>query len=90
MMHENEVQTLIVDLDSLTTDQCKQVFANGHVRDLGEQRAYLESKFESERMTKVAQIEDGTGYVLKGANVIFKKGVSMNKNDLIAILGRLK
>jgi hypothetical protein len=90
VMKGEKVESINIGIDSLTADQCKQVFGHGHVRDDAGQRAFLESKFESERMTKVKSIEDGTGYVLSGSKVTFKKNVTMDKNDLIAILGRLK
>lgn len=86
----DEIDSILVDVDSLTNDQVKQVFGRGHVRSESEQRAYLESKLEKERMSKVAEIEDGAGYVLKGRTVVFKKGCQMSKDDLISILGRMK
>jgi hypothetical protein len=74
----------------MTTDQVKQVFCRGHIRDVAEQRAYLESKMESERLQAVYEVEDGAGYVLKGRTVLFKRGICLNKDDLIQILGRMK
>lgn len=37
-------ESLKVKVEALTTDQARQVFSRTHVRTLGEQRAYLESK----------------------------------------------
>jgi hypothetical protein len=90
VMHGGQPDTLLVPLDNLTTDQCKQVFCRGHIRDISEQRAYLESKMEADRMQKVYEVEDGAGYVLKGRTVVFKRGVALSKDDLIQILGRMK
>lgn len=90
VMHDGNPDTLQVGIDALTSDQVKQVFIRGRVRDLAEQRAYLESKLEETRMAKVTEIEDGAGYVLRGKQVLFKKGCAMTKDDLISILGRLK
>jgi len=90
VMRDGQPDTLKVALDDLTTDQVKQVFNRGRIRDLAAQRAYLEDKLERDRMSKVAEIEDGAGYVLKGKQVVFKKGCAMNKDDLIQILGRMK
>ena len=90
VMHDGQPDTLLVPLDNMTTDQVKQVFCRGHIRDVAEQRAYLESKMESERMQAVYEVEDGAGYVLKGRTVLFKRGICLNKDDLIQILGRMK
>jgi len=90
VMRDGEPDTLLVPLDNMTPDQVKQVFCRGHIRDIAEQRAYLESKHESDRMQKVYEVEDGAGYVLKGRTVLFKRGISLSKDDLIQILGRLK
>ena len=89
IVREGVQDTLKVDLDALTNDQCKQVFGRGHVRSLAEQRAYLESKAEEERTRAVTIAEDAAGYILKGHRVTFKKGVSMGKEDLIKILARM-
>jgi hypothetical protein len=37
-------ESLIVKVESLTPSQAKQVFAGDHIRSLGEQRAYVESR----------------------------------------------
>ena len=80
---------LKVDVDALTSDQCKQAFGRGHVRSMAEQRAYMESKAEEDRNRAVAMVEDAAGYVLKNHRVTFKKGLSLGKEDLIKILARL-
>lgn len=90
VIREDDTDVLQVKLDDLTPEQVKQVFNRGRIRDLAGQRAYLEDKLERDRMAKVAEIEDGAGYVLKGRQVVFKKGCAMSKDDLIAILGRMK
>ena len=90
VMHDGKADTLLANIDALTPDQCKQVFGRGHIRDAAEQRAYLESKAEQGRVQKVQAIEDGAGYVISGKTVVFKRGVSVTKDDLIQILGRMK
>jgi len=37
-------ESLIVNVDNLTADQCRQVFAKDRIRDLGAQRAWVESR----------------------------------------------
>jgi hypothetical protein len=81
---------LRVPLDSLTPDQCKQIFSGSHIRDLGEQRAYLESQAEVLRVKRAAAIHDQAGYTIKGNQVLFQKSTSLGRDDLIQILSRMR
>lgn len=74
---------LMVDVRTLTPAQAKQVFAYNHVRDLPEQRAYLES------LKKVADVPlkqiDGKPYRILKNGTVNIGGVIMTKNDLLRI-----
>ena len=80
---------LLVNVDALTSHQAKQVFTRGHVRSEAEQRAYLEDVAEVERKKKINEIEDSAGYIIKGNKVMFKKNVTISKDELIKILGKV-
>ena len=71
---------------NLTTSQCKQVFTSNSVRDLGGQRAWVESrkqkKSESVTITEMP-------YHISGSKVFFDQGCTMKASQLISILAQL-
>lgn len=86
---QDQTETMQVQLDALTPEQARQVIDRDHVRDLAEQRAWLEDQLEKRRSKRRAAVEDAGDFVIKGHKVVFKKGVSMTKDDLIKIAARL-
>ncbi len=91
MVLRGEQQDILrVPLDSLTPEQCKQLFVRGHIRDLGEQRACLESQAEEIRAKRAAVVHDQAGYTIKGDKVVFQKDARLGRDDLIQILSRMR
>lgn len=89
VLHDDQPQTLQVKLDALTPDQARQVIDRDHVRDLAEQRAWLESQLAKQQAKRQAAVEDEGNFVIKGHKVLFKQGASMTKDELIKIAARL-
>ena len=83
----NNNDLLLVDLHNLTPEQCKQVFANNHIRDQAEQRAYLES--EKTKRNPVRSAEELPYYIQKN-KVIIRKDTILGKRDLTNIVKMLK
>ncbi len=80
---------LNVPLDNLTPEQTKQAFSRYHAKDLGEQRAHLESSLQAFRTRRLAEVEDQTGYTIQRGRVTFTQGTTLTKDDLIRILARV-
>ena len=82
----NNGETLLVKVENMTASQVKQAFASGHVRSEGEQRAYIEAMEEKRRAQSIVTENP---YEISGRKVVFRQGVSMTKDELIHVLGRL-
>lgn len=89
VLRDDQPQTLQVKLDALTPEQARQVMDRNHVRDLAEQRAWLEDQLKKRRSKRQAAVEDEGNFVIKGHKVLFKQGASMTKDELIKIAARL-
>jgi hypothetical protein len=77
---DGAVTTLNVSIQSLTPNQCKQVFAKHHVKDLGEQRAYIEDQRRREKAQK--EEIDVMPYTISGGKVTFRTGCILNLKEL--------
>jgi len=82
---------MLVDVQKLSNECAKQVFAPDHVRDLAEQRAYIEAvkavKVQEEEIE--AQEEYSTPWEVRRGKVFICKPCSMTKQELVAILGTM-
>ena len=80
--------TLMVNLDALTRDQCSQVFAPDHVRSLSEQRAWTESRDRKirEAAIKRAAVTEHAPYTVGKGRVVFSKGCELTRKELTSIL----
>ena len=77
---------ILCPVNNLTPDQSKQVFASDHIRDLGEQRAYLEDlRVKKARRVDIKAV---TGYEIKKGKLIVGDVVFCSK-DLHRILGEM-
>lgn len=84
-------EALRVNVKELTTDQVRQVFANGHVRTDSEQRAWLESERARADQIMAEKKSDAQplGYTIRGKTVIFTRGLSLSERELKDILLRM-
>ena len=82
-------ETLLVNTENLTVQQCKQVFDRTAVRSIGAQRAYMESRKEDYRVSSVIVDEDPI-YKVKGKRVIFNKPCEMTARQLAQILAEIE
>jgi len=78
---------LLILTKNLTSQQCKQVFTSTTVRDLGAQRAWVES--QKQKRSETVTISDMPYHISK-KEVFFDKGCKMNANQLISILAQIK
>jgi len=88
---DNDTATLIVRIDALTHDQVRQVFAKNHVRDLGEQRAWIESqrkKAIEKAITETSSLQEAA-FIIKGKRIIFRKGCELTASELAGLLARI-
>ena len=73
---------LIVKAKNMTADQSRMVFARDHVRDLPEQRAWV----ESQRVTKKVEAPTRSFEVLRNGSVTLN-GTTVTQEDLARALG---
>lgn len=75
--------TLMVETANLTSDQCRQVFANNHVRNLAEQRAWLESERKQQAIEHEASL---VPYSICKGKVTFRTGCTMTRREIQHLL----
>jgi len=78
--------TLKVMARDLTPGQCKQVFKNGTLRDLGAQRSWLRSQKDT---TIPVTIADGNAYTVKGGKVIFHRACVLSMKDMATLMAQM-
>lgn len=77
---------ILISPKNLTPSQCKQAFSSRAVRDLGEQRAWIES---CKMKSKIDVVESGMSYHIEKGQVIFDRGCVMKASQLLSILAQL-
>lgn len=87
VIKDGKADTLMVAAKNMTREQVTQVFAKGHVRELPEQRAWLESRAIK---TPEAKVIDAPYTVTRRRTVIFKVGVEMGAKELLRIAQALQ
>lgn len=75
---------LQIPVHSLTAKQARQVFCRGHIRSLGEQRAWLESQRKAP-----AEAEHQKPYHIGKGKVTFRESVTLNTSQLASILAQI-
>lgn len=85
LQHEGQSDTLLVALDDLTYEQARQVFDKDHVRSLGAQRAWLESR---PKRLLAPRIVDAP-YIIKGKQAVIN-GVSFDLKTLLQICAQMQ
>lgn len=83
-------EVLNIEMDNLTPRQVKQVFCRGHVRTNAEQRAWIEDQKAKEKAKYIDESAITMPYVIRGKTVQFVRGAEMTKQELTAILARMK
>lgn len=86
--------TLLVNLHDLSFDQANQVFAGDHIRDLGGQRAYLESKKTQYSTIKskpkeVYIIPPVKPYTISNGKITFNANSTFTSKELLDIYYKL-
>lgn len=82
---------LQVEVQHLTPQQVRQVFASDHVRTLAEQRAWVESERElsvKRALANKAEIQEAA-FIIRGKRVIFRKGCELTAHELAELLARM-
>lgn len=80
-------ETLLIEVQNLTGDQARQVFANGQVRSIGAQRAFVESK---NLKTFNPSAESDTPYKIVGKRVTMRRDTTFTARDLARILAEME
>jgi hypothetical protein len=80
-------ETLQVDVRNLTREQSRQVFADDHVRDDAEQRAWIEDR--AAQHAAPHQVENSPYRIVKG-EVIIMAPCRLARADLLSLLTRLE
>lgn len=76
---------LLVQVDSLTKAQVGQVFAIDHIRDLGAQRAWIETHAPQ----TVARKVDAPAYRIVGGKVRVERACELSRADVLRIMAEL-
>jgi hypothetical protein len=77
---------LLVQVDALTRAQVHQVFAMDHVRDLGEQRAWLET--HAPQITAPRKV-DAPAYRIVGGRVKIERPCELSRADVLRLMAEL-
>ena len=77
-----ERDAILVKLEHMDSDQLDQVFAKDHVRSLGEQRAWLESRSED----RVDPQQAESPYAIKRGCLVVYKPTRIPRNELARLL----
>jgi hypothetical protein len=86
---EKESSSLMVTIENLTADQCRQVFEGNKVRSLAAQRAWLEDRTLKERQ-KTTIRDTEPAYTLNKKKVIFNRPCEMTRQQLAKILSEFE
>jgi len=81
---DGNIDKISVKVENLTSDQCKQVFGKTHIRNMPEQRAWIESQKQSVAIAKVEP--EVVPYYISGKKITFRKSCVMTKRELKRIL----
>jgi len=89
VLRNGKPDTLIVQAQDLTRDQCKQVFATESVRSLPAQRAWIESRAAEIQAQELAQKAAHTPWIVRNGKVIFRDACELTRHELSLILTQL-
>ena len=81
--------TLQVKIDSITNKQAEQLFANDHIRDLSEQRAWIESTISKSKSIISAKNIDNKISIDKKKQCIIVNGICLSISDLADYIRKL-
>jgi len=87
ILKDGGTDTLLVEAKNLTREQVSQVFAGGSVRDLAQQRAWLESRAQK---LVPPQMSELPYTITRRHTVVFKACVEMTAKELIRIAQALQ
>lgn len=88
VMNDGMADTLQVSARDLTKEQCKQVFAKGSIRTLGEQRLWMQQRQQQEAQLAAKTITPP--YIIRNHKVVFTAGAEFNRRDLAILLSQLE
>lgn len=80
----DKYDTLLISVEKLTPEQCRQVFDSKNIRDISAQRAYIES-CKRDAVIKGIPTEY-MPYTIKKGIVMFRKDTKLNKKEIKHIL----
>lgn len=79
--------TLLVDVQNLTKEQCRQVFSHNAVRSEAEQRAWLEGQKTKVALQEPARI--AVDYVIRGGSVHIQRPLIMTQQEVARLLTKM-
>lgn len=83
--------TLRVMPEKMTSAQCHQVFAADHIRDAGEQRAWIESQaVEHSQPVAMATLADALPWEVAGGKLIVRTPMTLTRRDIQRVLREME
>lgn len=79
---------MLVKYDNMTQEQARQVFAATHIRDIAEQRAWMESERNSRHMA--IPLEASPVYQIRGKKLYVNRRISFTADELRRLLKQLE
>jgi hypothetical protein len=81
--------TMLVQLDKMTSEQARQVFNRGTVRDLAEQRAWIETQKTRNLITIKPTVDKANEVYVKGSN-LHAGSLVLTRAELLRYLGQME
>lgn len=84
-------EALRVMPEKMTTAQCCQVFAQDHIRDAGEQRAWIEAQaVEHAQPVAMAALADALPWEVAGGKLIVRTPMTLTRRDIQRVLREME
>ena len=77
---------ILVKPELMTRKQCEQIFAENHIRSLGEQRTYIETEETSQPIKTASEAASQLSYEIKKNRLIVREPLIFTPNEIKKIL----
>jgi hypothetical protein len=81
--------SMLVSIDKMTSEQCRQVFNRGAVRDLAEQRAWIETQKTRAAIVNPPAVDPVNDVFVKGG-LLHVGGVKLDRKQLLKYLTQME
>ena len=81
--------TILVQLDKMTSEQTRQVFNRGAIRDIAEQRAWIETQKTRAHIVSKPKIDKANDVFVKGAHLHVGK-LKLSRAELLRYLAQME